>query len=310
MEELFDLRLSQVNNPCVFYLLLVSLIWSVSFGLFKTHLSGLDSSLAAFLRLSLSLIVFIPFFKPRSIPLGQGMALMSVGAIQYGLMYVLLNESYRHLDSWQVALMTLFTPIYIVLFDALRKRRMDMPYLAASLLAVVGAAIVLLDGKAPEAGSIRGCLLVQGADACFAIGLLLYRDIHTKLGRIKDIEAYACAYIGGALVALLGVLGMGSIGQLATISPKQWLALAYMGTVASGLCFFWWNRGSTRVTTGVLAAMSNVKIPLAVCASIVVFGENCSSWASLVAGTLMMMLGVILAGKRAASMAGAAKPAK
>jgi drug/metabolite transporter (DMT)-like permease len=50
--------------------------------------------------------------------------------------------------------------------------------------------------------------------------------------------------------------------------------LLYLGLIASGLGFFLWNRGATRVDAGTLAVMNNAKIPLAVACSLLFFGES------------------------------------
>jgi drug/metabolite transporter (DMT)-like permease len=46
--------------------------------------------------------------------------------------------------------------------------------------------------------------------------------------------------------------------------------------IASGLGFFLWNLGATRVSAGTLAVMNNAKIPLAVACSLLFFGESAS----------------------------------
>jgi drug/metabolite transporter (DMT)-like permease len=43
--------------------------------------------------------------------------------------------------------------------------------------------------------------------------------------------------------------------------------------VASGLGFFLWNKGATKVNPGTLAAFNNAVVPLAVISSLFVFGE-------------------------------------
>jgi drug/metabolite transporter (DMT)-like permease len=57
------------------------------------------------------------------------------------------------------------------------------------------------------------------------------------------------------------------------LTTQQWLTLLYLGVGASGLGFFLWNVGATRVAPATLAVMNNAKVPLGVAASIVVFGE-------------------------------------
>jgi drug/metabolite transporter (DMT)-like permease len=51
--------------------------------------------------------------------------------------------------------------------------------------------------------------------------------------------------------------------------------LLYLGVVASGVCFWLWNAGARRVRhAGTLAVMNNVKIPLGMAISLLLFGEH------------------------------------
>jgi drug/metabolite transporter (DMT)-like permease len=54
---------------------------------------------------------------------------------------------------------------------------------------------------------------------------------------------------------------------------EQWKSIVYLGIVASGLGFFLWNKGATKVNPGTLAAFNNAVVPLAVISSLFVFGE-------------------------------------
>jgi drug/metabolite transporter (DMT)-like permease len=59
--------------------------------------------------------------------------------------------------------------------------------------------------------------------------------------------------------------------------------LAYLGLVASGLGFFLFNAGARRASIGALAIFNNVKIPLAILASALVFREEVD-WPRLALG--------------------------
>jgi drug/metabolite transporter (DMT)-like permease len=283
----------------VLYLILVSIIWSASFALFKSQLASLDADLTALLRLLLALVIFLPFFRPARIPTRTRLWFALIGGIQYGLMYMMLNESYQFLNGWQVALMTLFTPIYIVLIDSCWRRRLDTVFLLASIFAVAGAAIIMTQEHAMLAGSWKGCLLVQGADICFALGLLMYREHKLKIPEISDSELYALPYAGAVAVAAIGTVISGGFAQVASIDADQWMTLLYLGTVSSGLCFFWWNKGATMVSPGMLAALSNIKIPMAVLVGLVVFKEESGDLTRLIVGSATMIVAIALAQERA-----------
>jgi len=61
------------------------------------------------------------------------------------------------------------------------------------------------------------------------------------------------------------------------------LVLLYLGLLASGVGFFLWNVGATRVEAGILAVFNNVKIPLAVLVSLLFFREH-ADWLRLLCG--------------------------
>ena len=82
-----------------------------------------------------------------------------------------------------------------------------------------------------------------------------------------------------ALLTLGGFFSVGCFCFLLTdfsninISLEQWQSVVYLGVVASGLGFFLWNKGATKVNAGTLAAFNNAVVPLAVLCSLFVFGE-------------------------------------
>jgi drug/metabolite transporter (DMT)-like permease len=287
----------------VFYLIAVSIIWSASFGIFKMTLSSLDPSLVSLLRLSLALILFLPLFRPGKIPAKAKLIFFLIGMLEYGVMQLLLSYSFQYLNAWQVALMTLFTPIYIVAIDGIWKRRIDWVFLLCALLTVTGAAIAMFYKGCVPPRSITGCLLVQGADISFALGILIYRRARLKYVTAKDSELYALPFMGGVLLTLAGTLFSGGFAGVAAISHLQWWSLVYMGLVSSGLCLFWWNLGATKVCTGVLAVLSNIKVPMAVAVSLFLFGEQAGAWMRLLIGAAIMITAVSIVQHRARKIA-------
>ena len=60
---------------------------------------------------------------------------------------------------------------------------------------------------------------------------------------------------------------------LALTATQRW-TLLYLGVLASGVGFFLWNVGATKVAAGTLAVMNNAKVPLGVAVSLLFFGGN------------------------------------
>jgi len=250
-------------------LVVVSLLWAFSFGLIKRFLGGVDSTLVAALRLALSLVVFLPFLRLKGLKPVTGWRLAGIGGLQFGVMYLAYIESFRHLRAYEAALFTITTPVFVVLFADALERRWRPLALAAALVAVAGTAVVVV-----RSGDLRvtlaGLCLVQLSNAAFAAGQVLYRRLRIADPSLRDREVFALLYAGGAMVA---AAALALRAPSLALTTQQWLTLLYLGVGASGLGFFLWNVGATKVAPATLAVMNNAKVPLGVAASIVVFGE-------------------------------------
>lgn len=251
-------------------LLVVSLLWAFSFGLIKGRLAGLDSAFISAARLGLALLVFLPFLRLKGVTLRTAAALTGIGAVQFGLMYLAYNESFRYLPAYEVALFTITTPILVTLLADAIDRTFRLRALLAALLAMVGTAVLLFKTDA-LGGTLKGFALVQLSNAAFAVGQVLYRRVRQKPGLPSDRHTFALLYLGGFLVALAAMF---THDITVTLHPPQVLTLVYLGVIASGLGFFLWNVGATRVNAGTLAVMNNAKVPLAVACSLLFFGES------------------------------------
>ena len=282
-------------------LLLASLIWAFSFGLIKGQLAGIDSTAVATLRLALALLVFLPFFRKSAVTARTGLRLALIGAVQFGLMYLLYQRSYLYLPAYAVVLFTLTTPLFLALIDALLERRLHARFLLAAVLALLGSAAVWFNDT-PRGDLLKGFLLVQLANVCFAAGQLAWRRERAKIpAAVSDAALFALPYAGAVALCALVSLGITNWGAV-HITASQWGVLAYLGIISSGACFFWWNLGATRVNVGTLAVFNNAKVPLGVACSLLFFGEH-ANVPRLLAGLALMALAVWVAERRPAAAA-------
>ena len=254
------------------YLLIVSFVWAFSFGLIKGRLAGLDSAFISAVRLGLALLVFLPFLRVRGLPGRTLLALIGIGAVQFGLMYLAYNESYRHLQAHEVALFTLTTPLFVTLLADALDRQFRFRALAAALLAVAGTGLIVFQGK-ELSPTLTGLALVQLSNLAFALGQVGYKRLRAKQPALRDRDIFALLYGGAFALTLPLVLARVDFATFTLTFTQGW-TLLYLGLIASGLGFFLWNSGATRVNAGTLAVMNNAKIPLAVACSLLFFGES------------------------------------
>ena len=254
-------------------LLLVSLLWAVSPGLIKHFLGDLPSPAVAVVRLGLTFLLFAPFLRPGVLAKRTAAWLIAIGAIQFGLMYLLYLRAFQHLLGHEVFLFTILTPLYVVLLNSAIDNKLAPRHAAAALLSVLGAGLLIPRGVGTPDIMI-GFLFVQGANLCFAAGQIAYKRTRPALAQFDDVHLFAWLALGGfAATTIVAAPALGF--SLATFTPNgtQWLVLVFLGLIASGGGFFLWNKGLTQVNAGTLAALNNAKIPLGVAVSLLLFRE-------------------------------------
>lgn len=289
------------------YLVITTLIWAFSFGLIGNTLKGLDLLQVADTRLLLALLAFLPFLKLRDTNWQEKWQLTLIGAIQYGVMYTCYLSAFRFLPSHLVALFSVLTPLYIVAINDLRQRSFSPWYLLAAGLSIFGAAVI----KFNEIGSNDvwiGFVLMQIANLSFAFGQVYYRDWKLARPHINDSAVFGFLYLGGAIFTILATLLISQQTPIPTsATPIQWLVLVYLGVVASGLSFFFWNKGATQTSVGVLASFNNAVVPLAMFTSLFVFGEanggTTEQLVRLTIGSLLIVLALFIAKSKSRSPA-------
>ncbi len=276
-------------------LIIVSIVWAFSFGLTKGQLAGVDSAFISAARLGLAFIVFLPFLRLRGVAPRTAVALIGIGAVQFGVMYLALNESYRYLQAYEVVLFTLTTPVIVTLLADALDRTFRPRALLAALLAIAGAGIVAFKSTDLKP-TLAGFLLIQGSNAAFSVGQILYRRTRKRHPDLKDSAIFGLLY-GGAVLITGGVLLTKLDSITLALTTRQMATLVYLGVLASGVCFFLWNVGATRVSTGTLAVMNNAKVPLGVACSLIFFGEQ-AHLPSLIASLGVMGIAVWLVNDR------------
>jgi len=269
------------------YLIIVSLIWAFSFGLIKGNLTGIDASFVAFARLFISFLFFAAFLRIKPFSLRQIIQLMAIGAIQFGLMYIFYIHSYGYLKAWQIALFTIFTPLYVTLINDILNGKFNLKFLLAAILSIIGAGVIVFN-EGQNVQLRTGFFLIQISNVCFAAGQVFYKKIRNKFKKVKDRSLFAWIYCGAFLISLFNSVFVTDYSAL-HLNSSHIYTLLYLGILASGVCFFLWNFGAIRVNAGTLAVFNNLKVPLGVAASIFVFSEEGDF-------TKMLLGGIIIAG--------------
>ena len=268
------------------YLILVSFVWAFSFPLIKGYLTGLDPNFVSFARMLLSLLVFLPFLRFRGIQKSVGLKLAFTGAVQFGLMYIAYITSFQFLPAHTIVLLTTTTPLFVTLFNDFYSRKFNVLFFVAASMAFLGGAVIKYPDQ-PLRASLMGIVLVQISNIAFAFGQLYYKQLSAKHSAWSDRSVFGFLYLGAVILTALFSMFTTRFSQIQITAP-QGLVLIYLGVIASGICFFLWNKGARFVNEGMLAIINNLKIPLGIIASLILLGES-TDYLRLVVGFGLMV---------------------
>ena len=258
----------------MFYLIAVTLLWAISFSLIGEYLAGqVDSYFAVLTRILLACLLFLPLLRPRRLPRHMAGGLLLVGALQFGITYICLYLSFELLSVPEVLLFTIFTPLYVALIDNALRRHFSIGPVVATLLAVLGAAIIRYDGISEA--YIKGFLLLQLANLAVAAGQVGYAHLIRRSDATVSQQwaGFGLFFIGALVVVLPAWLLLGDPARMPA-TALQWGVLGWLGLVASGLGFFFWNRGATQVDAGTLGIMNTALIPAGLLVNLLIWNQQ------------------------------------
>jgi drug/metabolite transporter (DMT)-like permease len=291
------------------WLIGASLIWGLSFGLIKGLAQDIDPFTLGLYRSVVAAFVFVPWFRVpiKSPRMNQGgheliddfisefSSAFFCGFVQIGLMYGPYLKSFQYLKSYEVALFTMTTPLIAGALMRPSERSSWSRLLCSISLATLGGCIVAW-GDIVSDRWIIGVLLVQAANSLFVIGSLLWSRLFSKEAekRPRTQARLMTPYFMGASAASLVLIALFS-SPFPSLSRHHVFTIIWLGVMASGVGFFMWNLGVLRVQATTLAVANNLKIPLAILISLLVFGESANG-TTLSLGLAIIMLALWIAG--------------
>ena len=253
------------------YLILVSILWSFSFGIIKYGLPGIDSTLISLMRNLIALLFFASLTLYNFKKFSFDIRLVLIGAIQFGLMYILYIQSYQYLPAYLIATFTITTPIFIGIFSQLLEdKSFSLNGIFSIILVVIGSLMMRFNIVNPIDYWL-GFFLIQCANVCFAIGQIMFKRWHSKNTSVDIIYNFSQMFFGAVLIT--SIFSIINSTNLAMLNASNLYALLFLGLFSTGFGFLAWNLGAIQVSNERLAVMNNAVIPIAIFNSYLVFGE-------------------------------------
>ena len=253
------------------FLIISTIIWAFSFSIIGNYLSSdIDPWSLSLIRVIISFLIFLPFID-LNINKKRMVYIIGVGAVQIGFMYSFYLNAFSFISVEKILLFTIFTPIYVTIISDIFQKKIKKFFLFLSILSVIGSLIIRITDV--QLLDLKGFILIQGANFSFALGQVLYKRYIKNNSKLDyNLNEFGYFYFGAIIIASLGSLIM--IDSLSyPKSTTQWLLVLWLGAIASGLGYYFWNRGSVLVNNGTLAVMNNLVIPLGLFIEIVFFSK-------------------------------------
>lgn len=257
------------------YLFITALLWGISFGFTKHLLSSVEAPHIIIIRLFFALLLFLPFLRFNLFSKKITLRLLGIGMIQQGAAYIFYIEALKRVPSYEIPFFLVFIPIYVALLFDLYQKKCHFGILILATFTILGSAIIYPPSIwQPE--SLAGFALMQLCNICFALGQVEYKHLQSKLSNIEERYFFPHMYLGALLLTLAIFGSKGNAFNISYISYQNYFYLFLLGTISSGLGFFLWNKGITKVRNSMVVLMNNLKIPISVFFSIFIFGEAAS----------------------------------
>lgn len=275
------------------YLIIASICFALTFGLIKSQLASLPSDAVIEIRLFFAALAFLPFLAKTNGKFFDKMRLKAalIGTVQFGIMYSCTLRAFKYLQGNEVALLSTSTPMLVMICATILGEKFNWKYLFCVLLSILGAIIVIYKNVSFDF-LLKGVLLMEMANFCFALGQVLWR----KYIGGEESKLMSTTYLAASLFLLPFAIFNKSFSGI-TITTNQWLSLLYIGVITTGIGFWLWNKGAKLVSSTTLAVMNNLKIPLGVLFAILIFSEKINI-ANFIVGSTLILSATVISNKK------------
>jgi len=272
-----------------------SAIGGTSAALVRFMVGSTDPITLSALRFGAGFVVLLPatLMMRARWPSGRDwIGVVGLGILFFGLVFVLFNWSLRFTTAARGALAMSTQPLLTMVAAAvLGVERLTLRKSLGVVIAIAGTAMALLAGlAAAPAGAWRGDLIMVAAASCYALYNVWSRPFIRRSGALAYVTATMGA--GAACLAVIAA-GDGGFRVVAGYGAHQWLAVVYLGSIASALSSFLWIAALARTTPTRVASTATINPVTAALLAAVILGEPVGL--NLIVGVAAVLAGIWIA---------------
>ena len=284
-------------------LIIAILVWGFAYVVTKSGLSALPPMLFALLRYAVASILLVPLALargglsklPQPVP-WTTIILMSVTGV--GLYYVLFNLSLSYTSASQTALIQSAFPAIVAIMAAFwLHEHQTRRRIIGIVLAVAGVALIVARGPADDTASnpLLGNLLAFASVLCWG----MYTILAKRMSTADPIAVTAVISLIGTVMLVPAVLIENAPLSLSAIPREGWLAILYLGGLASAASYLLYMRALRELDASLVGTYINLAPVIGVVSGVLVLGESIT--ATAVIGGVMVLAGVWISSMRSPS---------
>ena len=279
-------------------IIFVMVVWGSSYAVTKIIVYEVTPLTLAFYRctvgsLTLLSILFIRKKKQpanlfANIPWG---VILLLGFFGVTVFYTFFNVAVKMTSASVGALLQGFIPVSIAILAAIFLReRLTFKQVAGVIISVTG--VILIGFLSPTGddvvNSTMGNLLMMIA----VIGWGIYTIIAKKVADRDPLLITSLSTLVGAALLLPGAMIENGGAHWPQISLKAWLVVVFLGAVASGICYFLYNKSLQLLSASQVGNLINLDPLVGFIIALSFLHESVN--ALQIAGAVLVVIGVVL----------------
>lgn len=277
--------------------IVVMTIWSETFISSKVLLSnGMTPAQMFVIRFSLAYLL-IWTFSPKKIfsaSVRDELILALLGFAGGSLYFFLENTALEYSTASNVSIIVCCSPLITAILVALvyKSEKMDVVQILGSLIAFVGMALVVLNGKFNLHLNPLGDTLALGAALAWSSYNLIIKYLADKYDSVfitRKVFAYGLLTIVPYIIFVEPL----RLDPEVLSRPVVWGNLLYLGALASMACFVLWNWAMSVIGTVRTTNLLYVQPFFTMLIALIILGERIT-WMAVV-GAVILTFGMILA---------------
>jgi drug/metabolite transporter (DMT)-like permease len=277
------------NSIVYLKLVMVALFWAGTFISTRIASHTFEPFTGAFIRYAIALLFLLPLalrqnrnlfnVERRNLPIF--LLLGFAGIFAYNFFFF---KGLKTIPASRGALLVGLNPTIVLITSAIfLNEKITGRKLTGILVSLVGVAIVISRGKLWDLFSSleTGDLFMLGCPITWAIYTLAGR---VALKHSTPLQASTWASLSGAIMLLLLT---GTETFPTHVSPKVWMALAYLGIIGTVVAFVWYYEGIQKVGATQTSIFTNLIPVFAVILSVIILKEQVS-WYTWLGGAMVI----------------------